>query len=135
MKKIDKTLQRINEIKYEVVSETSQESYKINVSDSHEIIIDDSDSFKIIHKRSISFEPKGLYNLLIESEVNFILKDCENDDTGAQEFSHEFIEEHVEDLINQYSTIFETVSFLISNISSSLGRTPIITQPSYIKIA
>ncbi|MDE8256922.1 hypothetical protein PT167_06335 [Erysipelothrix rhusiopathiae] len=133
MKKIDKTLQRINLIEYRVVNESSQQNYQIVVADTHEILNANEKSFKILHKRKVSFDPEGLYNLMIESEAEFFLKDVNDDDEGAFEYTETYIEENIDNILMKYSTLFETASNLVANISASLGRTPIITAPTYIR--
>ncbi len=128
MKEIDNVLFRLNKIDYEIIEYDEKEQLYVNVNDNHTLMIDE-DSFSIVFSRRVSFNPEGLYSLLVEMEVEYLLKESTE---NGKEFTEEYINENIVEILSEESPVLGNVSQLFSNISSSMGRVPIITPPRYI---
>jgi hypothetical protein len=92
----------------------------------------DFDEILITVTRTINFEPKSLFSLVVESVLFLPLNQKEKKFTGSKEELISYTNDHIDTIINN-SSLMETISLLISQISSSYGRIPIITPPFFLK--
>lgn len=100
---------------------------EVKINDSYKITKITPDQFELSVIRAIMFEPVNLYSLRVELGIRYSLVD----DINGIEFSEKYIIENHVNLVNS-SDAFSWVSFLVSQISSNIGLTPIITPIGFV---
>lgn len=127
MENITEVLNRLNKIEYKFIESEVESQLVVEVKDHYTTKIE-TNNFTIIFTREIRFEPRSLYSLVVEAEIEYKLEEIDK----KTSITEEFIEKNINELLANKSTVLENVSQLISNISSSMGRVPIITPPIFI---
>lgn len=91
------------------------------------------DEIVITVTRSIDFAPKTLFSLVVESALYLQLDQDEKKFVGKKDELVKYTEDNIETMINN-SNLMETISLLISQITSSYGAVPIITPPYFVRV-
>lgn len=104
----------------------------VKISDSFELRDVSFENINILVTRTISFKPKSLYDLSVSIKLILPLNQGANRFTGTRDDLVNYVSENIESIINR-SELMETLSLLISQISSTFGKVPIITPPMYLK--
>jgi len=123
----------LERLSYKAVK-TSNNNKDISMKPVDESIIRNIDFKEIVISvsRTINFEPKSYFSLVVESGLILPLSQNDNKFVGTIDELISYTNEHIDTIINN-SSIMETISLLISQISSSYGNTPIITPPFFVK--
>lgn len=121
----DASYLRLKSINYQVIDEIPGHSdVTFTVNDSFTILEQASKKLNLVCSRTISFVPKSMFNLQVDYEMLFELNESNN--------SYENIDqETIVGMINQ-TVLPSAISLVISNISSTEGRMPLVTQPVFM---
>lgn len=127
-KKIEKVLYRLNSINLESVEmENNTDLFNIIIEDSY-IINEITDvTLNIEFSRTLQFEPKGLYKLVMKFEAVFNLVGDKNGD----EFTEDYIKLNIKSLYEN-TGISSYMVKAIADISSIGGAQPIVSPIEFI---
>lgn len=119
----------LSKIKYIALSQLKDGiDVSIKTSDEYEITSVSSESILVNVTRSIGFEPKTIFSLVISASMSLPLTQGEKKFSGTLDELKSYVGEHIESIINN-SSLMETISLVASQISAAYGKTPIITSP------
>lgn len=99
----------------------------LNAKDSYKIINKSSEEITVLFTREVRLQTKNAYILKVEVEFKRYPKEGIN---LEELLTDDVIKENIDDLC---SPIFSYVSLLISQITSTFNRPPVITPPTYLE--
>lgn len=120
-------------VKYKFISDVGEPNSKILPVDTFSLKKLYADRFVVSIKRMVSFEPKQLFYIDVESSATFYLdikKMSGNFD--SKEKMKEYLLDHLGEFV-EASPVYNNISLLISQITSSFGRVPLVLPPNLIK--
>lgn len=121
----------LEEIAYSSLNQLNADNeVKIQTFDSYEIENITLKEIVIKVRRIIEFDPKGIFNLKVVSKMILPLNQNDLKFEGTQEDLILYTNSHIVTIINN-SNLMETMSLIISQVTSSYGRIPLITAPFY----
>lgn len=127
-KKIEKVLYRLNSINLESVEmENNTDLFNIIIEDSYRINEITDVTLNIEFSRTLQFEPKGLYKLVMKFEAVFNLVGDKNGD----EFTENYIKLNIKSLYEN-TGISSYMVKAIADISSIGGAQPIVSPIEFI---
>lgn len=127
-KKIEKVLYRLNLINLESVEmENNTDLFNIIIEDSYRINEITDVTLNIEFSRTLQFEPKGLYKLILKFEAVFNLVGDKNGD----EFTEDYIKLNIKSLYEN-TGISSYMVKAIADISSIGGAQPIVSPIEFI---
>lgn len=127
-KKIEKVLYRLNSINLESVEmENNTDLFNIIIKDSYKINEITDVTLNLEFSRSLRFEPKGLYKLVMKFEAVFNLVGDKNGD----EFTDDYIKLNIKSLYEK-TGISSYMVKAIADISSIGGAQPIVSPIEFI---
>lgn len=121
----------LEEIAYSSLNQLNADNeVKIQTFDSYEIENITLKEIVIKVRRIIEFDPKGIFNLKVVSKMILPLNQNDLKFEGTQEDLILYTNSHIVTIINN-SNLMETMSLIISQVTSSYGRIPLVTAPFY----
>ena len=122
----------LEKISYKTLrSVSSDKEVEMKPLDEYKVQSLDFEKIVITVTRTISFEPKSHFSLSVEAGLFLPLTQNERKFVGSLDELNNYTITHIDTIINN-SSLMETISLLISQISSSYGRVPIITPPIFV---
>lgn len=122
---------KLEKVEYEFKNDI-EEGLEIHAVDALQLVSCDTKHFIVRITRSLIFEPKEYYYLSVSSLIDFRI-----DEKTLTFFKNkEEIELYVSNKLSVFvekTPILTSVSLLISQITSTFGRFPVITPPNVIK--
>jgi hypothetical protein len=126
--KIKKREYRLISIDYKAI-DSKEESFSLEIktSDSFRLVSITQDLVELTILRNVCFDPNLFYDLKVEMGIRLNLVE----DEGGTEIDESFVKKNIEKLVEE-THVFEWLTLIIAQISSSLGFMPIITPNHFI---
>ena len=105
-------------------------TFRVNATDVFSDLIINEDGISFKYKRHISLEPEALFDVSIV--FSYSAKFDQTSSVAMKERNYVLNNEHIEKIINN-TTMPQTASLLVSNLTVTNGGNPLITQPHFIK--
>jgi hypothetical protein len=122
----------LENIHYKILKQAPQdEEISVEIKDKFEIENLSFEQIDLIVSRTIGFHPKCMFNLIVEAKLKLPLNQDDKKFIGTQENLTKYTNDHIETIINR-SNLMETISLLVSQITSSYGKVPIISPPVFV---
>ena len=87
----------------------------------------------IIHlTRSITFSPTDFYKMSVAVELNYSLNEITKNNFKTKKELMEYANSHINVLINK-TPVCSSISAIISGVTSSFGRVPVVTSTQIIE--
>jgi hypothetical protein len=109
----------------------SIENVKVVFNDEFEFITCTKQEVVLHVQRTVTTDPIHLFELKIKIELRMALNQKEHKFDGNQNELKDYANEHITTIIDN-SRCMQTISLLVSQISSAYGRIPIVTPPNFI---
>lgn len=109
----------------------SIENVKVVFNDEFEFITCTKQEVVLHVQRTVTTNPIHLFELKIKIELRMALNQKEHKFDGNQNELKDYANEHITTIIDN-SRCMQTISLLVSQISSAYGRIPIVTPPNFI---
>lgn len=109
----------------------SIENVKVVFNDEFEFITCTKQEVVLHVQRTVTTDPIHLFELIIKIELRMALNQKEHKFDGNQNELKDYANEHITTIIDN-SRCMQTISLLVSQISSAYGRIPIVTPPNFI---
>lgn len=120
----------LSEIRYTDL-DSSKFKAQIKITDKHEVNSVSKNEIVLTMDRKITTFPDELFELEIKVKMNLPLNQKENKFTGSINDLKEYVNKNFASIVNN-SNAMETISLLVSQITSTYAKVPIITPPVYV---
>ncbi len=104
---------------------------KIILNDKYDIESISKKEILMYVQRTVTTDPNKIFELKVKIELKLPLNQKDHKFDGSIEELREYIKKNVLIIINN-SSCMQTVSLLISQITSAYARVPVITPPNFI---